>query len=134
MSKHKTIPKKIRQQVYAKYSGHCAYCGCKLDYKDMQVDHVNSIYLHDDYRHNISEEDLYDISNLMPACRACNFYKGPRSIEDFRKSLETTLFENTVKPFQFRLAEKYGLVERRPHKIRFFFEDYDTKNPSDKNA
>lgn len=36
----KPIPKDVRKQVYEKYNGHCAYCGCKLDYKDMQVDHV----------------------------------------------------------------------------------------------
>ena len=35
----KTIPKKIRQIVYDKYNGHCAYCGCELEYKDMQIDH-----------------------------------------------------------------------------------------------
>lgn len=40
----KPIPKKIREQVYKKYNGHCAYCGCKLEYKDMQVDHVISVY------------------------------------------------------------------------------------------
>lgn len=37
----KPIPKNIRKQVYEKYNGHCAYCGCKLDYKDMQVDTLN---------------------------------------------------------------------------------------------
>ena len=24
----KPIPKSVRKQVYAKYNGHCAYCGC----------------------------------------------------------------------------------------------------------
>lgn len=28
----KPIQKKIREQVYKKYNGHCAYCGCKLEY------------------------------------------------------------------------------------------------------
>lgn len=41
----KPIPKKIRKQVYQKYNGHCAYCGSKLEYKDMQVDHVISVYI-----------------------------------------------------------------------------------------
>jgi hypothetical protein len=27
MVKRKTIPKKVREAVYAKYGGHCAYCG-----------------------------------------------------------------------------------------------------------
>ena len=45
--------KKIREQVYQKYNGHCAYCGCELDYKDMQVDHVKSVYGNGD--NNIEE-------------------------------------------------------------------------------
>lgn len=28
----KPIPKNIREQVYRKCNGHCAYCGCELDY------------------------------------------------------------------------------------------------------
>ena len=43
MSKHKTIPKKIRLELYEKYNNKCAYCGCDLEYKDMQVDHVKSV-------------------------------------------------------------------------------------------
>lgn len=39
-TKRKRISKSVREQVYKKCHGHCAYCGCLLDYKDMQVDHV----------------------------------------------------------------------------------------------
>ena len=31
---------KVREIVYAKYKGHCAYCGCELEMKDMQIDHI----------------------------------------------------------------------------------------------
>ena len=41
--KRKTIPKSIREKVYNKCNGHCAYCGCELEYKNMQVDHVKSL-------------------------------------------------------------------------------------------
>lgn len=34
--------KLVREKVYQKYNGHCAYCGCELQYKDMQVDHIES--------------------------------------------------------------------------------------------
>ena len=27
--------KRVREKVYQKYNGHCAYCGCELQYKDM---------------------------------------------------------------------------------------------------
>lgn len=34
-AKRKAIPKRIRMTVYQKCNGHCAYCGCSLEYKDM---------------------------------------------------------------------------------------------------
>ena len=84
MNKRKPISKKLREQVYQKYNGHCAYCGCELEIKDMQVDHVLSVarakWIKD-------ELDLNNIDNLMPSCRSCNYYKDTCSIETFRKNL-----------------------------------------------
>ncbi len=126
--KRKTLSRKTRQAVYEKYGGHCAYCGCALDYKDMQVDHVDSCFLNDPenrggHKYKKSPEELNQLDNLMPSCRMCNFYKGTETIEDFRQKLQETLLPNTVRPFQFRLAEKYGLVERHEkRKIFFYFE------------
>lgn len=40
VNKRKAIPKSIRMTIYQKCDGHCAYCGCSLEYKDMQIDHV----------------------------------------------------------------------------------------------
>lgn len=74
MSRHKTIPKEIREQLYEKYNRRCAYCGCELKSKDMQIDHVESIYLHGDYKQDMTEAELYDTGNLLPACRHCNLY------------------------------------------------------------
>lgn len=138
MSAHKQISKQIRQQVYDKYGGHCAYCGRKLTLKEMQVDHVYSVYHAelnekgkavdvDDIKGDLESlkekaAHVNDIDNLMPACRQCNFYKGAMDIETFRNQLETTLLGNTIKTFQFRLAERYGLVQATPHHVRFYFE------------
>ena len=44
MNKRKAISKKDRKLVYEMYNGHCAYCGCELELKKMQVDHFNSVY------------------------------------------------------------------------------------------
>lgn len=62
-----------------------------------------------------------DIDNLLPACRMCNFYKSTFSIDVFRKYLES-LHERLRKPFIYRLALKYGLVEENRKKIKFYFE------------
>ena len=73
MSKHKAIPKRVRLEVYEKCNHRCAYCGCELEYKDMQVDHVKSIYSNMDYKQTMTEQEMYSIENLLPSCRQCNF-------------------------------------------------------------
>ena len=110
--KRKPIPKPIRIQVYNKYSGHCAYCGCELEYKDMQVDHINPLYWHN---------GANDIENYNPACRTCNFYKSTYTIEKFRERLQT-LHERLEKNFIYRLAKNFGIVKENDAPVKFYFE------------
>ena len=108
----KQIPRRIREQIYQKYDGHCAYCGCKLEYKDMQVDHLKSVYENDGNN---------DMDNLMPRCRMWNFYKSIFPWENFRKNLET-LHTRLEKTFIYRLARKYNLIEEHRDEVIFYFE------------
>lgn len=119
----KPIPKKIREQVYAKYDGHCAYCGCELAYKDMQVDHISSVFGAES--RGMMPDNTID--NLMPACRMCNFYKGSYTLEQFRHDLQDSIMRNIRRPFDYRIAVKYGLVAENIHPIEFYFEKYDTR-------
>lgn len=109
--RRRSIPKKVRQKVYDKYNGHCAYCGKKIEYKDMQVDHIKSHYL----------EGSDELGNYNPSCRQCNFYKGTMSIEDFRIQL-TKLRERLHKVYIYRLSISYGLIEEKDNSIQFYFE------------
>ena len=74
------ISKKIREEVYRKYDGHCAYCGREIAYKDMQVDHFLPLRAW-----RIEDAGKDDISNLMPSCRMCNHYKRANTLETFRR-------------------------------------------------
>lgn len=118
MMRRKPIPKKVREQVYQKYNGHCAYCGCELEYKDMQVDHIESVWS-SEWRNKNHDNS---IDNLMPSCRMCNYYKGVYTIEQFRNNLKDTLMRNVRLPFDYRLALKYGLVKEDVKPIEFYFE------------
>lgn len=122
MSKHKPIPKKIRVALYDKYNHRCAYCGCDLEYKDMQIDHIKSVYANTDFKRVMTNEEMYSVDNLLPTCRQCNFYKSSMDLEVFRKRLSNTLMENLQKTFQYRLALKYGLIEEHITPIKFYFE------------
>ena len=93
-----------------------------LEYKDMQVDHVKSVYVHNDIGHDMTESKMYDISNLLPACRQCNFYKDTFSLGTFRKRLQTVMMDNLRKGFTYRLAVKYGLIKEQKREITFYFE------------
>ena len=103
--------KATRIKVWEKYNKRCAYCGCELEYKDMQVDHIESRYY--------GGSD--DIENLNPSCRMCNFYKQENSVEFLRKQLGL-IVGRLQKVFIFRLAVKYGLIEITEKPIRFYFE------------
>lgn len=122
MSKHKAIPKKTRSMLYNKYNHRCAYCGCDLEYKEMQIDHVKSIYANTDIKQTMTEIDMYSIDNLLPACRQCNFYKSSMDLESFRNRIGNTMLDNLRKEFGYRLAIKYGLIEERKKQITFYFE------------
>lgn len=124
--KRKPINKETRRQVYEKYNGHCAYCGCKLDYKYMQVDHVIPVYWTDDVLRNRYEGDVDTVDNYMPSCKMCNFYKSTFGIKDFRKRIET-IPDRLEKVFIYRLGIKYGFIKVQKPNIKFYFEEGDEK-------
>lgn len=78
MNQRRKLTKDERMAVYEKTNGHCAYCGCELEYKDMQVDHVIPI-------NGWSEQGSDTLDNMLPACRSCNHYKSRSTLEGFRK-------------------------------------------------
>lgn len=118
MPKRKRLSKDMRQAVYEKYDGHCAYCGCHLEPNEMQVDHIESLRRHEE------DEDadwLNDINNFNPACRQCNFYKDTCTVEGLRKNISGIIWR-LEKVFIFRLALKYGLITVNAKPIEFYFE------------
>ena len=115
------MKKSVREQVYHKYNGHCAYCGCELEMKDMQVDHIQPKFRNNEmwHQHEIGSDD---IDNLNPSCRICNYYKRMNDLETFRNNLSEMLMRNVRRPFDYRLALKYGLVKEDVKRVKFYFE------------
>ena len=118
--------KAIRQAVYDKYNGRCAYCGREIAYKDMQVDHFVA-------KRGWNESGSDDISNLMPSCRMCNHYKRANSLETFRyyiQEIPRKLRENYI----YKVGVVYGNVLERKKPIVFFFERNGNEEKSQTNA
>jgi len=122
--KRRAIPKKMRQQVYEKCNGHCAYCGCELEYKDMQVDHVIPL-------NGWSEQGTDTFDNMLPACRSCNHYKMRSTLDGFRKMVEAmpdTLMRDSV---TYKNAVRFGLVIPNKQPITFYFEKLQNEQNND---
>ena len=119
----KTISKKVREAVYDKYQGHCAYCGKKLEYKDMQLDHM--IPRQREHFKKYTEEEIECFENYMPSCRRCNHYKRAHSLETFREMIETIPQKLVRDNYIYKVGLDYNLIEEHPHKIEFYFEKHE---------
>lgn len=124
--------KQTRIQVYDKFSGHCAYCGCKLRYEDMHVDHIVPVRRWDtqasldrrSFGTIIKGKD--EMSNYYPSCRACNVRKGTLSIEDFRTELEECHSRMMKASANYRQLVRYGQIKLiNAGKVTFYFENYE---------
>lgn len=116
----KGISKMTRQNVFTKYNGKCAYCGCDIDLKEMQVDHLIA---------HMGEGGEDTLDNYMPACSVCNRKKSNSSLDGFRNTIRHCgeIHRKRKQPIMAdsdKLAIKFGLTEE-DHEITFYFEEYD---------
>jgi hypothetical protein len=121
MIKRKTISKKMREAVYDKYNGHCAYCGKQIEYKDMQIDHLIPVQRGRFGRY--TEEQLECFENYMPTDRRCNHYKRAHSLEVFRKMIEEIPSKLYRDNYIYKVGLDYNLIEAKERKIKFYFEE-----------
>lgn len=122
----KTISKKVRQAVYDKYDGHCSYCGKKIEYKEMQLDHL--IPKQRERFKRYSEEEIECFDNYMPSCRRCNHYKRAHSLECFRQMIEEIPKKLIRDSYIFKVGLDYDLLSVNEHKIIFYFEQFEDKD------
>ncbi|MFA5300032.1 MAG: HNH endonuclease signature motif containing protein [Lutibacter sp.] len=114
--------KKIREQIFKKYNGKCAYCGCELP-KNWQIDHIHP-------KHNKGTDDF---ENLNPACFACNNYKNGNRLETFRNAVKTMLNKKRIYLFASKtkmdISLNYGAVKMYNWDGKFYFEKNQTALP-----
>ncbi|MBS3993134.1 MAG: HNH endonuclease [Bacteroidetes bacterium] len=124
------LDKRIREVVFNKYNGYCAYCGDKLI--KMQIDHIipqsnfnwcikNKRDI-PEFLNHLNENDVNHIDNLNPSCSICNKAKDTFSLRVFRQELEDQLKRAKKYSRNYRFALKYGQVKETPNPIIFYFE------------
>lgn len=111
--------KEQRIKVWLKYNKHCAYCGKEIEYKDMQVDHIEPL-AYAPYPHD-KKSAVYSFENLMPSCRRCNHYKRAMRLEEYRTLIET-LHERIKTWYILKVAIDYGIITIEPFDGTFYFE------------
>lgn len=111
-TERRRLTTKERQAVYNLTGGRCAYCGQKLEYRDMQVDHVVPLY------HGGADEPF----NMFPTCRSCNHYKRSMELDRWREQLEAVPATLERDCYTYRQGVRFGLVIPAPHKVEFYFE------------
>lgn len=117
-----------RQEVLDKYNGHCAYCGCNLILKTMQVDHIwpkAKFHFFISRRYENREPcEFEQIGNLNPACISCNKRKASMPIEKFRQQLARDVFMLKRDVPKFSTALRYGQIKETESPIKFYYENY----------
>lgn len=125
------MTKKQRQEVFDKYGGKCAYCGCELG-KRWHADHLEALHrdsIYDKERRKYvltgtcqhPENDR--LENLMPSCASCNITKATCDLEAFRGYIQRTvesLNKNHYAAYKF--AKRYGLIQETVKPVVFYFE------------
>jgi len=129
-----------RLAIYNKFERHCAYCGEKITYEEMQVDHVipkrNFVHsIRNDkngqeakfikvptFLKHLNEDDVNHNDNLFPACRSCNNRKSTLSLESFRSEIAKQIDRLNKYSTAYRLAKRYNLLKEQIKPIIFYFE------------
>lgn len=110
--KRRRLSKKEREIIYQKTNGHCAYCGCELELKNMQADHVKP------FIQGGSEE----LDNFLPSCRSCNHYKSTLDLEEFRYYMQTLPDRMLRDSVNFRNLHRFGIISVDRSPVKFYFE------------
>ena len=120
--KRKYINQNVRNQVFKRYEGHCAYCGCELNKDEMVIDHFFPVSR---WKRAHREGEVDDVLNLMPSCKSCNYWKGAKSPGGFRNFLAKQFDTVYKESAGFRNLLRYGQVYPSIHKsIRFYYQKH----------
>lgn len=113
----------VRDFIYSKFNGHCAYCGCEIKRDNFHIDHLIPI------RRGTTDIQLKgllrgsnELENYNPSCISCNSSKNEMSIETWRKELLLKVMRLNRDSSQYRLMKRFGLIKETGVSIIFYFE------------
>jgi len=117
--------KKLRETIFQKYGGRCAYCGEELK-KGWHIDHIEPV-VRDLKTGKPEKPENHCIENMNPSCPPCNIQKNSYTVEQFRRNIQTFLRSLIHYSTQYKFVRKYGLVEETGIEVEFYFEKLNKK-------
>jgi len=115
------MKKQDRQQIFEKYDGKCAYCGCELQ-KGWHVDHIEPVERNPFNSSEMAKPERDNLGNMNPSCAPCNIQKNSYSIEEFRRNIRRFVESLNRYSTQYKFAKKYGLIQENGIEVKFYFE------------
>jgi 5-methylcytosine-specific restriction endonuclease McrA len=111
--------KHIKEAVYRKYNGRCAYCGVELDRDKFCIDHINPLKRKSgDYDPTAKNK----VHNYNPSCYTCNSSKSDLSLEEFRERLQSR-YSYIKKEYPIlTVLERMNIVKFKNKPVKFWFE------------
>lgn len=111
-------PNKYRKEVYKKYNGRCAYCGCVIDSNTFHVDHIEPLKRHI----KGVKKGINTLSNYNPSCPSCNASKCDWSLDEWRVRIVDKYKSLYNQSSAFRFLIKFNIVEATYNDVIFYFE------------
>jgi hypothetical protein len=124
-----TGSKRQRDALRAKFAGRCAYCGNILD--KMHADHREPVVriTRDPWSRplpaaecRMMKPERNTVSNMMPACAACNLHKGGYDLEGWRDILQRSAAIVGRQTSTFRAGVRFGVIAVSESPVVFHFE------------
>lgn len=150
--KQKPSKAKLRELIFNKFGGRCAYCGCQLE-KGWHVDEIEPVRRNkkwiragwdSDKPRPKTESDTgpefakwrqgrwvddgcihperFHIDNQNPACASCNINKHSMDLEEFRNLINGFITSLNRDSTQYKIAKRYGLISETGIEVKFYFE------------
>lgn len=101
-----------RREIWNKTNRRCGYCGVRVRFEEMQIDHMRPLA-----RGGSNRE-----SNLMCSCAYCNEYKAARTVEQFRHAVKYSVQVLESESLAYRNASRFGLIRKTNNGCEFYFE------------
>ena len=125
------LTKAERRRVWDKSDGRCWYCGCPLPERGWHADHLNPVRRVSRIERgtgkavitgDMERPERNSVENIVPACAPCNLFKSVFTLAEFRSELERQVDRGRKASVNFRMAEKFGLIEATGNPVVFWFE------------